>query len=145
MSVNGKNVVGVNHKEIGLKLKKMNKTILTVLRYLPLSNNPKSPEQTDSFRTIEVQYTGDEVLSSGQPLEESTSKDTSGSTQDPLGLPEDHLVSTEDPLGLTQEPTKPTGMTKRVSLMTLDKHSTLSSENGPALPMSPNVSAGRHC
>ena len=144
--INDEDSVGLNHKQMGLKMKTIQTANLRVLRYLPSPD--KTKEQTDSLRTIEVQYTGDEELSSGQPLEEplqETAENTSpqGPSDPPQGPSDPPQGPSDPPQGPSEPPQDPSihrGMTKQISTITLVKDSTVTSGNGPALPMSPVVS-----
>ncbi len=125
--LNGKDVVGMNHKEMGQQLKVNKVSQIKVLRVLE-KDRPvpaqKSEETDSSFKTIEVQYTGDEELSSAVAI--SPNKETVA------------MNKSENPQRKT-EVTDKGQISKKTSTTTLDRDSSLSCDNGPALPMSPTV------
>ena len=112
---------------MGQRLKANKVSQIKVLR-VPEKERPvpaqKSEETDSSFKTIEVQYTGDEELSSA--VEISPNKETVA------------MNISKNPQGKT-EVTDKGQISKKVSTTTLDRDSSLSSDNGPALPMSPTV------
>ena len=128
-------------------------------------DDEETKEEQDSFRTLAVQYTGDEELSSARPLtdplkELPAEQKKASSTQDPVLEPAQDpvqdpppqdpataitvtaIVTDDNELSKDNKSTQglPRTLTKHFSTTTLDKHSAVAPANGPALPMSPTVS-----
>lgn len=125
VAFNGFSVVGLSHKDMAKKMKAS--TDMVQLKILRMKGGGDNGDR--SFQKLDEQLTGNDELSFPHPLEEDTTTAPD---------PSHNIKPTLDPIDIPKEVRRP--IIKLSSVTTLDAHSTMSSENGQALPMSPTAS-----